>query len=271
MLKALNSFGKSIGIVKITPSTVRLSYQASDYQLKVDEKKELVHLEYLYRLDAEETNRLNLLESKTSQLIAQTGIIFSLLSLFVPLLIDKIADVPLAIKIFLSLLVFLAFLAYMFTISNALKNFQVNAFKYSRPSTKNVITFQNKEIEEFYNEVIKDLIEGLKINSNTNNIKATNLLHSYNTFKIANILMGTLVAAFCVTIFFFKPEEQIVTVKGNIEVKQLKEILEQTDRILKSQDTLLKKVLETQSEPVFQNKLIRQTLSNLPKSNIKHK
>ena len=147
--KIIKEFGQSLGIVKLPVRRPQHTYKPDDYQLKADAVKELVHLDYLYKLDTNENERLTLLESKTSQLIAQTGIIFSLLSLFVPLLIDKVADVALFLKIILSLLLFFAFIGYVLTINNALKNFNVNKFNYSRPAAKNVITFQDKELAEF--------------------------------------------------------------------------------------------------------------------------
>jgi len=221
MKKFIKNLCQSIGLVKQAQPGNNLSYKPADYKLANDEQKSLVHLNYLYTLEADENNRLTLLESKTSQLISQTGIIFSLLSLFVPLLIDKVGDVSPIIKILLLILLLFAFSAYMLTIKNALKNFKVTDFNYCKPSAKNVITFQDKPPSKFYNEVIQDLLYGLNENNQINNKKATNLLHSFNAFKLANSFMAILVGVFCMSILFFKPKESTMSIAGTVKVEHL--------------------------------------------------
>jgi len=190
-----------------------------NYQ-QADKEKGEIHVNYLNRLADDENGRLALLESKTSQLVAQTGIIFSLLSLFVPLLIEKVTDFPVLIRVTLMLLLILAFLAYMLTIRNALKNFKVNKFQYSRPGAINVISYQDKSIADFHTEVVKDLIKGLKHNTKINNLKATNLIHSYNAFKAGNFITGLLVTLMCATILFFKPKEKPTKIEGVVTIKK---------------------------------------------------
>lgn len=168
-------------------------YDADKYQLTTDDEKIQAHAEFLLLLEEKEEKRLETIESKTSQLIAQTGIIFSLLGLFIPLIMDKAAAFNLWIKVFLLVLLLLAFFFYLLTIHNSLKNYRINKFQYSKPSAGNVLEFMDKKIEEFHAEYVRDLLKGIRKNTYNNNRKGTNLLHSYQAFKNANIMTGLLI------------------------------------------------------------------------------
>lgn len=221
MLNRLKKILQSLGLRSINMHNSVANYKPADYLQSNDEKTTEAHLIFLNRLNDEENGRLTLIESKTSQLISQTGIIFSLLSLFVPLLIDKVSDIPIWTKAILLALLLLAFLCYILTISNSLKNFKITNFRYSSPSAKNVINLQNKPVSEFYHEVIRDLLHGLQENKKLNNVKATNLLHSYNSFKTANALTAVLVSCFCITLLFVKQPDSAIRIKDAVKVEHL--------------------------------------------------
>jgi len=249
MRKSIKDVLRSLGLFPLTTQDNSPVYSSSDYEQITDEKMGEAHMAFLYKLDEDENNRLTLLEGKTSQLIAQTGIIFSLLSLFVPLLIDKVVGMQTYIKVILLLILLLAFCCYMLTIKNALKNFKVTNFPYSKPSAKNVITFQRKPMAEFYCEVIKDILYGLQINKKLNNTKASNLLHSYTAFRAANTLTAVLVSCFCISLLFLKQEEPSVSIKGQVKIenfdKYMREIIKANQPaknspiILPQKDTLI--------------------------------
>jgi hypothetical protein len=221
MLEQLKKILQSLGLRAIAMNSTLADYKPSDYLQSTEEKIGEAHLVFLNRLNDEENNRLTLIESKTSQLISQTGIIFSLLSLFVPLLIDKVSDIPIWTKAILLVLLLLAFFCYILTISNALKNFKITNFRYSSPSAKNVINLQNKPVSEFYQEVIRDLLHGLQENKKLNNAKATNLLHSYSSFKTANALTAILVSCFCIALLFIKQPDSTIGIKNPVKVEHL--------------------------------------------------
>lgn len=225
MLNKVKNVLRSLGLYPLTTRDSCPNYSSADYGQTTDEKMGEAHLAYLYKLDEDENDRLTLLENKTSQLIAQTGIIFSLLSLFVPLLIDKTAELHIYIKVTLLVILLLAFSCYMLTIKNALKNFKVTNFPYSKPSAKNVITFQGKPMAEFYSEIIKDILHGLQVNKKLNNIKASNLLHSYTAFRTANILTAILVSCLCISLLFLKHEEPSISIKGQVKIEHLDEYM----------------------------------------------
>lgn len=204
MKKLLNK----IGLFNMPDEVNPYSYNPGDYKVLNDERKIEAHKNFLKNLEDEESSRLTLIESKTSQLISQTGIIFSLLSLFVPILIDKVGDIAFIVKLLLLILLISAFCFYMLAIRNALKNFNVKKFTYSKPSPKNVLSLQDKSLEAFYAEEVRDLLYCINVNLKINNLKATNLLHSYNSFRIANTSTGILVAIFCIVLLFFNPKKE---------------------------------------------------------------
>jgi len=216
-VKILNRYG----LFHKEDGTNPYSFNHADYQISIDKEKIVAHKDFLISLTEEENNRLTLIENKTSQLISQTGIIFSLLSLFVPILIDKVSDLAVLIKVLLLLLLVFAFLFYMLTIRNSLKNFKVTNFKYSKPSPNNVLKFQNKSLEEFYSEEVRDLLYALNQNTKTNNWKATNLLHSYNAFKTANTITGGLVIVFSIFLLFFSPKKEGVTIEKPVKIENM--------------------------------------------------
>lgn len=215
MKKILNKFG----LFYRHDESSHYSYNPHDYQAQGDEKKSEAHKNYLRNLVNEETSRLTLIEGKTSQLISQTGIIFSLLSLFVPILVDKMGDLDFVVKLLLLLLLVLAFFFYMLTIRNALKNFNVKTFIYSNPAPTNVLDLQKETLDEFYAEEVRDLLYAINNNVITNNKKASNLLHSYNSFKLANTLTGILVVFFSIVLLFFKQNREGITIEKSITIE----------------------------------------------------
>jgi len=196
-----------------------VSPDVNQYDDPADPKNAEAHMQYLKSLFEEENSRLNLLESKTSQMIGQTGLIFSLLSLFVPLLIDKLSSLPIYVKVSLLLILLAAFGFYLLTIGNALKNYNVKNFKYSSPSPKNVQAFREKELAKFYAEVVRDYLFALYRNEEINNYKASNLIQAYRSFRIANWITGFLVFAFCLILLFIKPEPPSMIIAKPVRIE----------------------------------------------------
>jgi len=242
----MKEFLNKIGLFYVHDDTNPYSYSPEDYQIENDDKKIESHKNYLKNLEDEESSRLTLLESKTSQLISQTGIIFSLLSLFVPILIDKVTDLHFTVKLLLLILLISAFYFYMLTIRNALKNFNVKNFNYSKPSPKNVIILQDKNIDVFFAEEVRDLLYCINVNLKINNRKATNLLHSYNSFKIANTSTGILVAVFSIVLLFFNPKKEGLITDKPIKIENLdSSIIKLTKAITAKKDTVYLRIKDT--------------------------
>lgn len=164
-------------------STPNSTYLLTNPNADLDKLK--LHRDFLKTLESEENSRLTLIENKTTQLVAQTGVIFALMSLFIPLIIDRIDIYYLKLLIFIPLV--LAFIFYLLTIHRAAKNFNLRNFVYSRSMATNVIKHKDNSAQDFLVEEINDLLYGIKKNTETNDVKASNLIHSYNALKIAHI------------------------------------------------------------------------------------
>jgi hypothetical protein len=184
-----------------------------------NKEKLKMHRDFLKSIEVDENSRLTLLESKSSQIVAQTGVIFALLSLFVPLVIDKIDGFgwKLSIVIFLVL----AFLFYLLTIHNGAKNLNIGKYIYSRSVPENVITHRNKSEGEFLIEEINDLLYSSRQNSKTNHFKGTNLIHAYNSFKIANTMAAVIGILLCTAVLFTQPKKEPITIENPIKIESI--------------------------------------------------
>ena len=211
---------QSIGFSKIQEVNP-YQYNSDDYKNISNSNSDKLnqHKDFLKNLIDEERSRLENIESKTTQLISQTSLIISLASLFIPLLIEKSNDIEIYYKFLFVIILVTTYFFYILTIINALKNYNVKKFNYSTPSPENVLNFKEKSVDEFNEELIRDYLYSINENQKINNTKATNVLHSYNTFKIANILLSSLVIFVCVFSFFIKEGTTKVDIQGPIEIK----------------------------------------------------
>lgn len=224
MLKILQNFLKSIGLIPIREYQEPFDYNINDYDLSGEEEKDKIqlHKDFLLSVLQEENNRLSFVENKTTQIISQTSIIFSLVGLIIPIVIDKFDDVSFFIKLTLILLLMISFFMYLISIRNALKNLNIKKFKYPYANPENVITLKDKTIEEFNSELIRDYLYCIKKTILINNIKGTNLLHAYKSFKIANYFTGIIIIVICSLVLFTTQKEKISRVKIETPVKLIK-------------------------------------------------
>lgn len=196
------------------------SYSSEEYTQSNDKDKTRTHRDFLRLIEEEENNRLNLLETKTSQLVSQTGIVFSLLSLFIPFFIDKISDESLILKIGFLLILLAAFGSYILTIHHAIKNYNVKEYIYSKPSPANVIKYQNESIVNFDKIEVQDLLYSINHNQKTNNKKADNLIYSYRAFKMGNIATAFLVGILCYSLLFVRKEAELISIGNPIKIEE---------------------------------------------------
>lgn len=184
-----------------------------------------MHRAYLKDIVAEEDNRLVSIETKTAQLISQTGLVFSLLSLFVPFILDDILVLNINIKIpFVSLLV-LAYLFYILAIHSSLRNYNVKNFEYGRNDPSTVIKHQSIKQKEFIKIEIRDALYCITKNIGLNNQKATHLLRGYHFFRYGIISTSILVTLLCVSLLFVTPKKESISIDYPIEVKDFEKSL----------------------------------------------
>jgi hypothetical protein len=216
MRKALNF----LGLWLATDNSSSVSFDSSGYKA-TEEKRVKVHKELLESLEKKEDDRLKIIDTKTSQIITYTGIIFSALSLFIPILLSKIAEHNLILRVVFILILIFAFLFYVLTIHNAIRNYNMGNFPYSRSDPKNVIKYQDKSSNEFTSIEIQDLLYSYKQNSKSNDKKADNLIYAYRTFRIANILTAIIGILICSSLLFAKSKEKESTIKNSVKIENL--------------------------------------------------
>jgi F0F1-type ATP synthase assembly protein I len=226
-------FLKSIGLISIKQE-VPCAYNHNDYDLKEksDSEKIVLHKEFLKSILEEENNRLGFIENKTSQIISQTSIVFSLLGLFVPIIMDRFENTALFFKILIIVLLLITFSFYLLSITNALKNFDIKNFKYPSANPINVLDFKMNSVEQFNAELVRDYLYSIDKAVKINNKKGTNLLHAHKAFKIGNFLTGMLVIVVCSILLFTKKEESSVMIKQPVEIKNLDFLLKKNRPII---------------------------------------
>lgn len=239
----LKSFFQSFGLFIKLEFQKPYNYITSDYTNSEEKKLEL-HKVYLKEIENEENKRLNVIENKTSLLISQTGLIFSLLSLFIPFIINKVLDFDLYLKILFIIVLAFAYLFYILTINNALKNFNVKRFNYVKNSPGSVLSQQELSVKKFLKMEIKDSLTAINNNIAINNVKASNLIFAYNSFRFGNIFTSVLVLFLCASLLFINSKPEEIRIENPIEIKQFKEYIE----TLKEQNLKLKEELKTKQK-----------------------
>ncbi len=239
---------QSFGLFKKLEFQKPYNYNTSTYNNSKERKLEL-HKAYLKEIVNDEDNRLNVIENKTSQLISQTGLIFSLLSLFIPFIIDKVLDFNIYFNILFIVILALAYLFYILTINNALKNFNVKNFNYGKNSPKSVLNQQDLSVKKFLKMEIKDSLFTINNNIAINNVKATNLITAYNSFKLGNIFTSILVVFLCASLLFISSRTEEINLENPIDIKVYKEYIE----TLKEQNLFLKEQLKIEKKDTSSN------------------
>ncbi|WP_343703592.1 hypothetical protein [Chitinophaga sp.] len=178
------------------------------------------HKRYLKELVFSENERQNAIEGKTSQLIGQCGLIFSLLGLFVPVFFDKFVEYSIVIKLMILFPFFSAFFFFILTINNAIKNYNIKNFKYISGSPSTVCK-DNTE-DDFHNEEINDLILAIRHNAANNNDKGSNLLHAFRAFRAAIFCIAIMGFIICILMLFKGKEEKgIIRIAAPVKIDNL--------------------------------------------------
>lgn len=194
---------------------------AYNYSDNLEEK-----LAYLRGIYDEENQRQSIVEGKNAQLLGQSGVILSLVGLFIPMYFDKFINSGMFFQILL-LTGFLSTLSFYFiTIFKSSKYLNADGANYVRKSPGTVDqAFSSKE--EFYKEEINDLLVSINSNLLINNQKVKDLKSSYNNFRRANICTAVLsILLLCSMFFIPKSSTPEVSIKEPIIVKGVAEFID---------------------------------------------
>lgn len=158
-------------------------------------------IQYLDRLYENEDKRLEIIESKVSQLIAQSGIVISLISFLIPLMYDKLLEANCIFKI----LLFMTFMLMLFylgkSIFEASKIQKVSSFRYMDCSPMTIDQVFDSH-EKFNAEYISDLRKSIENNKKVNNKKAEILMNA-NRFFIYGIFCVMFLSAILMINYYF--------------------------------------------------------------------
>ncbi|NME72653.1 hypothetical protein [Flammeovirga aprica] len=189
------------------------------------------YLDYLKEQHKHQQERQTTIENKNSQLVGQAGVIISIFTLFIPLLIDKLMDLSLMVLILLILGFVIIMFHYLLTIFHSTKTLGINKYKYATRTTKTVTGSGRKTDElSFLEQEINDLIYIIDTNSVQDNRKASNLIYATRSFRIASFSF-VIFTLFIIGISFFissKPHAiDIKSIDSSIYTKSHKLIQEQ--------------------------------------------
>jgi ABC-type Fe3+-siderophore transport system permease subunit len=230
MRKALNFLGLTLAKDNLNSD----SFDPCEYKA-IEETRIKVHKELLESLEKKEVDRLTIIDTKTSQIITYTGIIFSALSLFIPILLAKIVEHNLILRVAFIVIMIFAFLFYALAIHNAIRNYNVGNFPYSRSDPRNVIKYQDKSSNEFTSIEIQDLLYSYNLNSKSNDKKADNLIYAYRTFRIANILTAIMGILICSALLFTKSDVKEGLIRNSVKIENLDSSIREIINALKLQ------------------------------------
>lgn len=211
----------SVGLRPKTDAKVQEHAPVDTYDVK-DLKKLTQHRDFLRSLKADEDERLKLLESKTSQLFSQTGLILAVMSLFIPLILDKVELT--GVRIAFLMVLFVACFFYVLTIHNSAKTLNIRKYKYQRLRAEDVLDFADTTEARFCAEEVQGLLSSLRANVELNNQKGTNLLRSYRSFWIANVVTAFLSLSLCISLIIFDRKKESV----NVRIENLPEVQNQS-------------------------------------------
>jgi hypothetical protein len=181
-------------------------------------------LDYLKALEQQETARMSTIETKSSQLIGMTSIIFSLLGIFIANYFLKFGGLRGGLQFALVFIFIVALLFYINTIFQTTRYLDISKHAYGQRST---VTVKEKYqgANSFKVEEIKDLIFIIERGSQINNRKSNYLIYGYRSFRIATLLIGLLSVLLLFSGYFADPQPNKVQVQNAIQIKNLDTIL----------------------------------------------
>jgi hypothetical protein len=176
--------------------------------------------EYLKTLDAQENDRRASIDTKTSQLIGQTGIIFSIVSLFITNFISKFNSWHIWFQVLIIAFFLITLGLYLMAIIKATEYLNIHKYKYGQRNVSTVSQVFASE-EAFKTEEIKDMIYSIERNTKVTNQKCNNLVYAHRFFRVGTISVGILSVLMILSAYITSPAvtttiklEQPISIKG---------------------------------------------------------
>jgi len=243
-MKPFKKYSTYVGLVrdKLSPSV------PEEYTPPIEKSQELLqkHLDYTKDLYELEQKRQTIIEGKLAQLVGQASIVVSIISLFIPLFIDKINGINLIILAILLIGFLFVLFNYCLTVYHVISTLYIKKYKYVMGSIT-TITKKNRadNISSLMIEQIEDNIYALSKNNHFNNLKGTSLNYAAKTFKVANIGFG-LFAFFLICISVgvknIKSQERMTIAKLDRRLDSVSKVMRQNKLVNGQEKTLILKL-----------------------------
>lgn len=170
---------------------------------KIKFNKDLLddYVSYLLRIFENEDRRLNIIESKITRLIGQSGLMISIIAFIIPLFYDKLNCLNLPFKITLGLIFIITILLIGVSIYSASEVLKIHKFNYADCSVE-TLKKDFKKGQDFKEEYIADLIYSINNNRKLNDIKGTILIKA-NKFFIYGVYSLIILAILLLLGYYF--------------------------------------------------------------------
>lgn len=191
------------------------------------------YLRYLDTIFKYEEDRQKTIENKLSQLIGQTGLVFALSSLFIPLFYGHLKNTSFYFVFGCIILFVIALVMLSWCILIVTKTLDVRLYKYMTGSVSSL----NKPydtIQDFNKIEIEDLKKCIETNSQTNNIKATHLILASRKFAIGIISIGILSLLILSGLMFMDNSASKIEITNQVNMENIERGILDLNRNLKT-------------------------------------
>lgn len=192
---------------KNLPSTsLRQSYQQNriPVKTKLSEEEFKDYDSYISDLLSSQSSRFTSIETKSGQIVGQTSLALTIVGLFIPFAFEKVQQSQPWLKIILVTGIIVIFLFLIYAIICAFRNFNIKRFPYVSGCESTILDSFNKKVD-FKVEVLNDKIYEFRVNSHLTNVKGSNVLYAYRSFKTSLVILIFYILFYCVNIIYVSP------------------------------------------------------------------
>jgi cell division protein FtsL len=201
-LKTITTIKNYYGFWDKSPNYSSIVYNTLDFE-NINNSELDERIQYLREIFQFEETRQSTIENKISQIIGQSGVVFSLAGLFIPLFFDKLDRINSLEKILLLLIFIFALFFYLWSILKATQSYQIDNYKYATITPETILKYKKKD--ELDKIIIQDFLYSCQVNQISNTHKANKLIYANNAFKSGSISMGVLLLFLCFFMAFYRP------------------------------------------------------------------
>ena len=183
------------------------------------------YLSYLDKLRQAHSERTQTIETKNSQIIGQSSIVISIISLFIPIFAEHFSQLNIYFKLYLVLIFVLLLLHFILAINHAIKLLLIDKNRYMFGSTSTISSEKRPQTTlAFLNEEISDLIKSINFNASATNKMASNLVYASRCFRLGIWYFSVLTMSVLLSITVLEKSPQ------NMSISNIKDLTEISSR-----------------------------------------